>query len=233
MRVVVWLALGLWACSDDNKQGAIDARSDGDGLVLDTHDTADATGDGEAAAPDGEDGAPSDTTADTADTTPADTTPADTTPADTTPADTTPDTTPTDTTADLDAAEAADFDGPRGQCAQTSDCPAGLICIATAPGGLCNGCGTDDQCPEGATCNVGGCSQTCGGDADCPPGLHCHSTQHVCALKSCATNAAACDAPYECDGLFCRRPNCDEHTGACPAPLICVDEYCVEPYWSP
>lgn len=121
-------------------------------------------------------------------------------------------------------------DRPQGQCARGADCPGALFCADTAPGGICNGCGTD-PCPSDTSCNqFGACSRDCTVDADCPAGMRCHGTQEVCVLVGCA-EASDCTPPYVCDANFCRRPSCA--AGTCPAPFVCVGDVCVEPYFSP
>lgn len=131
----------------------------------------------------------------------------------------------------IDASDAVwPADRPQGQCARGADCPGALFCADTAPGGICNGCGTD-PCPSDTSCNqFGACSRDCAGDADCPAGMRCHGTQEVCVLVGCA-EASDCTPPYVCDANFCRRPSCA--AGACPAPFVCVGDVCVEPYFSP
>lgn len=113
----------------------------------------------------------------------------------------------------------------RVQCHQGRRCPGTSTCTATAPGGVCNGCGSDTDCPAGTTCgNFAACVRDCQRDADCGGALRCTS-MGLCAIRTCSATTA-CPAPYVCSGTLCQRPSCD---GGCPSSMTCSGTVCVEP----
>jgi hypothetical protein len=122
----------------------------------------------------------------------------------------------------------------KGQCYLDAQCGAGKTCVATAPGGFCQGC-TGDTCnvADADQCNFGTCNASCAKDADCAYGLRCN-TSGTCILKTCSA-ASPCDATHACDGGFCRRIKCTGGT-ACPSGTQCRNtpsgELCVESYLS-
>jgi len=135
--------------------------------------------------------------------------------------------------ADTGAADASKPPPPgKGQCYLDAQCGLGKTCVATAPGGFCQGC-TGDTCDvaDADQCNFGTCNASCRDDDGCPFGLRCNGTG-TCVLKACS-GPAGCDATHTCDGGFCRRIRC---TGgaACPAGTQCratpSGELCVESY---
>ena len=92
-------------------------------------------------------------------------------------------------------------------CGGTRSCPGISSCSATAPGGVCNGCGSDNDCPAGTTCGqAGACVRDCTTDAQCSVGKRCNA-QGLCVLRACSAQVL-CPAPYVCSGNFCRRPAC-------------------------
>ncbi len=126
-----------------------------------------------------------------------------------------------------DVTEAGDVQPP-GQCKSDGDCGPGQTCTMTAPGGLCAGCGTADDCPDPLAfeCFMGTCQRICIEDTDCPAGYECKSVGR-CGLIACSS---ACPPPYVCDGGFCRRPACSNTPPECPAAMTCgQDDVCVEP----
>lgn len=111
------------------------------------------------------------------------------------------------------------------QCHSGRRCPGASTCTATAPGGVCNGCGSDTDCPSGTTCgNFAACVRDCQRDADCGGALRC-TTMGLCAIRTCSATTA-CPAPYVCSGTLCQRPSCD---GGCPSAMTCSGSVCVEP----
>lgn len=111
------------------------------------------------------------------------------------------------------------------QCHQGRRCPGASTCTTTAPGGVCNGCGSDADCPAGTTCgNFAACVRDCQRDADCGGALRCTS-MGLCAIRTCSATTA-CPAPYVCSGTLCQRPSCD---GGCPSQMTCSGTVCVEP----
>lgn len=119
---------------------------------------------------------------------------------------------------------------PLGQCATDSQCPSGYTCVASAPGGLCNGCMGSCGVSGPYECAYGGCSRTCEDDGDCPAGLRCATTAGLCALITCGCpTCGTCPAPYVCEGGLCRRPPCPNGVGDCPAGWGCAKGYCDEP----
>lgn len=129
-----------------------------------------------------------------------------------------------DANADVDASTSGL--GPV-DCRVEADCPGLSSCNLDAPGGVCLGCGTDDDCPAGTSCGqVGACVRDCIDDGDCSAGKRC-TASGLCAIRSCGPSQD-CPAPYVCGGTLCARPACDG--GTCPAPLVCgTDDVCVEP----
>lgn len=141
---------------------------------------------------------------------------------------------PTDGPAGSDAAtDASTPDGPLANlgpvdCRVEADCPGLSSCNVPAPGGVCNGCGSDNDCPTGTSCGqVGACVRDCQDDGDCSAGKRCLTGTGVCAIRQC--NVDPCPAPYVCVGNLCQRPACGSG-GSCPAPMTCgVNNVCVEP----
>jgi hypothetical protein len=113
-------------------------------------------------------------------------------------------------------------------CRVEADCPGLSSCTVTAPGGVCNGCGTDDDCPTGTTCGqVGACVRDCNTDAECSVGKRCNQNGQ-CVIRQCSVSVQ-CPAPYVCGGSLCQRPACGVG-GTCPAPMTCgTGNICVEP----
>ena len=111
-----------------------------------------------------------------------------------------------------------------GQCGFDADCAPGLVCQPRPPGGICNGCSADADCPRRGgyahRCNANGaCSQVCRADTDCARGLRCSATG-LCVMAACD----ACPAPYVCDGRLCVRRPCD---ATCPTGR-CSGDFCVD-----
>jgi hypothetical protein len=114
------------------------------------------------------------------------------------------------------------------QCIDATDCAGPAAdCNRSAPGGICLGCGTDSDCPDGTACLVGACVRSCDATTPCHVGFECRSSGR-CALRSCSATAP-CPVPYVCGtGGRCERPACGPATG-CAAPLLCDRGVCVEP----
>lgn len=123
-------------------------------------------------------------------------------------------------------APAASMLGPV-DCGGTRTCPGISSCSVTAPGGVCNGCGSDTDCPTGTTCGqAGACVRDCTTDAQCSAGKRCN-TQGLCVLRACSAQVL-CPAPYDCSGNFCRRPACGPGN-TCPGTMTCAAGVCIEP----
>lgn len=141
----------------------------------------------------------------------------------------------TDGPAIADAAtDASAPDGPLTNlgpvdCRVEADCPGLSSCNVSAPGGVCNGCGSDNDCPTGTSCGqVGACVRDCVNDGDCSAGKRCLTGSGVCAIRQCSAQSP-CPAPYVCVGTLCQRPPCGSG-GSCPAPMTCgATNICVEP----
>jgi hypothetical protein len=118
---------------------------------------------------------------------------------------------------------------PAGQCATSADCPGLSTCTASAPGGICNGCGSIDDCPDAADeCSeFGSCARTCTVDSQCPRGQEC-SGIGLCRISGCVEGACP-DPAFGCStGGLCERVACpvgDE----CPAGTTCTEGRCIEP----
>lgn len=111
-------------------------------------------------------------------------------------------------------------------CRSNTDCPGISTCNVIAPGGICTGCGTDNDCPAALSCGpVGACIRDCSSDADCSLGKRCGVTGR-CLARTCSIGTP-CPEPYVCGNNQCRRPACPTNT--CPAPLTCLAGTCVEP----
>ena len=120
-------------------------------------------------------------------------------------------------------------DRPFGQCTSDMDCKAQndlMYCNRAHPGGVCLGCGTDDQCPGDTVCYVGSCVQECSALTDCPPGLYCTGAGR-CGASWCVDDTCT-DALYGCgDTGRCARASCVSGDD-CPAQTTCVDGLCIE-----
>jgi len=121
---------------------------------------------------------------------------------------------------------------PIGQCVEDADCQennASLTCTRTAPGGICNGCGVDADCPGSTTCYMGACVIGCddaNGVDDCPPGLYCLSSGKCgiswCAGGECAVPMFGCSESGRCARMECTAAI------SCPESTTCVDDLCIE-----
>jgi len=113
------------------------------------------------------------------------------------------------------------------QCRTSDDCGGSAICSRSAPGGVCNGCGTDADCPSGTECTpFGACVRFCDTDADCNVGFRCRGSGQ-CSIRGCETDADC--APYVCGGSGqCERPAC-AGGAPCPSPFTCSADVCLEP----
>lgn len=112
-------------------------------------------------------------------------------------------------------------------CGGARSCPGISACTATAPGGVCNGCGSDNDCPAGTTCGpVGACVRDCTTDAQCSAGKRC-TAQGLCAIRMCSAQTL-CPAPYVCNGTLCQRPACGPGN-TCPGTMMCAAGLCIEP----
>ena len=120
-------------------------------------------------------------------------------------------------------------DRPLGQCTSDMDCKAQndlMYCNRAHPGGVCLGCGTDDQCPGDTVCYVGSCVQECSTLTDCPPGLYCTGAGR-CGASWCVDDTCS-DALYGCgDTGRCARVSCSG-SDDCPAETTCVEGLCIE-----
>ena len=121
---------------------------------------------------------------------------------------------------------------PIGQCVTNADCQennSNLTCSRTAPGGICNGCGVDADCPGSTVCNLGACAIECSssnGQDDCPPGLYCLSSGKCgiswCTGDECAVPMFGCSASGRCARMECTAAM------TCPENTTCVDDLCIE-----
>ena len=227
--MVVWVACADSA-SDDSSSEAADAAdsssqtsddTSGDGTSSDDQATTDDATDTDT---DSTDTDSTDTTDETSTDTGDDT--SDSSDDDT---DSTDSTDTTDTPDEATPAVDSFADRPLGQCVEDIDCKAQndlMYCNRTHPGGVCLGCGTDDQCPGETICYVGSCVQECGELSDCPPGLYCTGAGR-CGASWCVDNACA-DALYGCGETGrCARAACSG-AAECPAETTCTDGLCIE-----
>ncbi|MGB0646452.1 MAG: hypothetical protein ACPGQS_04710 [Bradymonadia bacterium] len=123
----------------------------------------------------------------------------------------------------------------RGQCIEDSDCPStgalGASCNRALPGGGCQGCGTNDDCPNGTECSPFGgvCASTCTRDEDCPAGRRCRSSG-LCVAQRCADGACP-DPRFECSELdLCTRKACAQDDD-CHSTMFCASGLCVPQAW--
>lgn len=117
---------------------------------------------------------------------------------------------------------------PAGQCVTSADCPGISICSSSAPGGICTGCGSFDDCPDSADeCSeFGACRRMCDVDEECPAGQSCGVTGY-CVIAQCVRGACP-DARFDCNaGSRCERRACSEPDAECPAGTACTSGYCV------
>jgi hypothetical protein len=233
LALILALFLVLLIACDENSANNGASDMDVTDAVTDTqaddavtqHDSAtDAHEDTEAA--DTTDAA-SDSSSDTAvDTGNADTSTEDASDARDTEQDTGEDT--ADNTADTGDAFAG---RPLGQCTQNSDCPDGpngQVCSEALPGGACQGCGSDADCPAIASCSqFGTCVGDCSEDSDCAPGLYCTASGR-CAAQSCVNGE--CPVPlFGCsDSDRCKRIDCSTDATLCPEDTTCTNGWCIE-----
>ena len=137
--------------------------------------------------------------------------------------------------APMDAATDPPSRTNRGQCVQDSDCPAtgalGASCNRELPGGGCQGCGTDEDCPSGAECSPFGgvCASICSNDEDCPAARRCLSSG-LCAAQRCVDGACP-DPRFSCSELdLCTRRTCATDDD-CHATMFCFEGLCVPQAW--
>jgi len=131
---------------------------------------------------------------------------------------------------DLSQNPADPFAGrPLGQCRLDTDCPNGpngQSCSRRLPGGACLGCGLNEHCPQGTTCQFGTCIAECEGAEDCAPGLRCLNSGRCAAMPCvdgrCPVTLFSCDASQRCTRSIC------EAQVDCPAATRCVEGVCVE-----
>jgi len=219
--MVVWVACADSA-SDDTSSEAADAAdsssqttddASGDGTSTDDQQTTDDATGNDTDATDTTDETSTDTGDDTSDSSDDDTDSTDT----------------TDTPDEATPAVDSFADRPLGQCVEDIDCKAQndlMYCNRAHPGGVCLGCGTDDQCPGETICYVGSCVQECSDLVDCPPGLYCTSAGR-CGASWCVDDTCT-DSLYGCGETGrCARAAC---SGAadCPAETTCTDGLCIE-----
>jgi hypothetical protein len=117
---------------------------------------------------------------------------------------------------------------PEGQCETSDDCPGISICTASAPGGICNGCGSFSDCPADTDeCSeFGACRRLCDVDDDCPAGQECGGTG-FCLISQCQRGACP-DLRFGCNaGGRCERVSCSDGE-ECPASTECRSGYCME-----
>lgn len=129
----------------------------------------------------------------------------------------------TDAGTEADAGTLTDY-GPV-QCRVEADCPGLSSCNRNAPGGVCQGCGSINDCPSGTDCYTGTCVRDgCAVDSDCSAGMRCSTGTGRCLIRACpCANGYVCNAGTN----LCERPSCA--SASCPAPFTCVDQVCVEP----
>ena len=222
--MVVWVACADSA-SDDTSSEAADAAdsssqtsddSSGDGTSSDDQATTDDATGTDTDSTDTTDETSTDTGDDTSDSSDDGT-------------DSTDSTDPTDTPDEVEPAIDSFADRPLGQCVEDIDCKAQndlMYCNRAHPGGVCLGCGTDDQCPGDTICYVGSCVQECSELSDCPPGLYCTGAGR-CGASWCVDNACT-DALYGCGETGrCARAACSG-VADCPAETSCTDGLCIE-----
>ena len=118
---------------------------------------------------------------------------------------------------------------PLGQCRLDTDCPNGpngQSCSRRLPGGACLGCGLDEHCPQGTTCQFGTCIAECERAEDCAPGLRCLNSGRCAAMPCvdgrCPVEFFSCDASERCTRSLC------EAQVDCPAATRCLEGVCVE-----
>lgn len=111
-----------------------------------------------------------------------------------------------------------------GQCRSQADCPGISTCNALAPGGICNGCGGDQDCPGAFNCGgAGACSLDCATDVECPAGWRCGNG--TCRILACVSGVCP-DEGLGCNAFgLCARRNCSE---GCPQRTTCMGAVCVE-----
>jgi len=120
--------------------------------------------------------------------------------------------------------------GPGAQCAVNLDCPRSSICVQEACVCItgCNPCGSDQECPDGLTCELGTCrgGRACAQDEQCAPAQGCIDFECVPNV-SCAFNDE-CDEAQICSDGFCDAGSeCTEHSH-CPAGMFCQNDDCKE-----
>ena len=123
----------------------------------------------------------------------------------------------------------------RGQCIEDADCPStgalGASCNRALPGGGCQGCGTNDDCPSGTECSPFGgmCASTCARNEDCPAGRRCLSSG-LCAAQRCVDGACP-DIRFGCSELeLCTRRECALDVD-CHSTMFCASGLCVPQAW--
>jgi hypothetical protein len=115
------------------------------------------------------------------------------------------------------------------QCVRDADCPGpGTWCNPEPVGGICLGCGGDEDCPDGFTCtDFGACAIACDVDDDCPTG-ECYAAQGLCGQRRCAADADCPTGTLCLDGGQCGRVSCPDPCAPnpCDAPnrRVCVAE---------
>jgi hypothetical protein len=117
-------------------------------------------------------------------------------------------------------------------CRITSDCLGISTCNASAPGGICLGCGGAGDCGVDFECVAqGACARICSDDSDCNPAKRCSQGTGFCVIRTCSSDTP-CPAPYQCSdpaGGLCQRPACNDTS--CPDPFVCDSGsgLCMEP----
>jgi hypothetical protein len=116
---------------------------------------------------------------------------------------------------------------PAGQCLRNGECGGEFgFCAREAPGGICNGCGSDSDCPGSAECVMAVCRQPCRAETDCPAGMTCGSG-NLCIIQSCQRGQCP-DPRFGCtERGLCQRIACDGPE-VCPEGTLCQAEVCVE-----
>lgn len=233
--LLVFLMVALGGCTTDEPKYQENGGEDSD--IRQEEDTSQGENQSESDVKDGEgDGSESDTDASpgTNDGSGGDTSGGDTSDGDTSGGDTSDgDTSDGDTSDGDDDPDVDPYPGrPAGQCSPLKGCPGSAMCNHAFPGGKCNGCGSDAECPEDFECGSGdshgACLDGCENDDECAPGARCITRTGICTAIDCVDGE--CPVPYlGCNSSDrCARISCKDDPSICPAGTTCMSNYCIE-----